>query len=51
MEAGAPSPDFAGLALDDCAAALEAEDLANVVRGTIQRVRAGHGDEPAVIDD
>jgi coenzyme F420 hydrogenase subunit beta len=48
---GVPVPNFNGLAEDVTAAELSPDDLANVFKGTIARVRAGQSDERVVPED
>jgi coenzyme F420 hydrogenase subunit beta len=49
--AGAPVPEFRDLAAADCAAMLEARDIAATFEGTLERARAGQGDEASEFDD
>jgi coenzyme F420 hydrogenase subunit beta len=49
-EVGIPVPTFTSLALEECAAALPAEERARTYEGTVARLRKGHGDEDAVAD-
>jgi hypothetical protein len=49
--AGTPTPNFTGLAEDASASALEPAELASVLQGTVDRVRAGQAVESAVMDD
>jgi len=51
LVAGVPVPNFNGLAEDITAAELTPEDLANVFKGTIERVRAGQSDERVAPED
>ncbi|MDA1035996.1 MAG: Coenzyme F420 hydrogenase/dehydrogenase, beta subunit C-terminal domain [Chloroflexi bacterium] len=48
---GTPTPNFTSLAEDTCAAELEPNDLADVFRGSLERVRAGQADESSAMDD
>ncbi|MGB0504584.1 MAG: Coenzyme F420 hydrogenase/dehydrogenase, beta subunit C-terminal domain [Pikeienuella sp.] len=49
--AGAPFPEFAGMATGRCAGQATADDLAAVFAGTMERVRAGQADEISEFDD
>jgi len=48
---GLPMPEFRNLAAKDCASMLSAEDHAATFQGTLERVRAGQGDECSEFDD
>ena len=51
LVAGTPMPNFTALAEEACAARLSPEQLASVFRGTIERKRAGQGDERTTMED
>jgi coenzyme F420 hydrogenase subunit beta len=48
---GTPVPNFTALTEQECAAELTADELATVFKGSVQRKRAGQGDESATMDD
>ena len=48
--AGLPVPDFTGLDLDECARDVGTEALEREYTGTLDRLRAGHGDEEQPAD-
>jgi coenzyme F420 hydrogenase subunit beta len=48
---GTPIPNFTALAEQECAAELTSDELANVFKGTVERKRAGQGDESTNMDD
>ena len=48
--AGLPKPNFSALGLKAAAAEVDAELLGRNFAGTLQRIRAGHGDQPAKAD-
>jgi coenzyme F420 hydrogenase subunit beta len=51
MVAGSPTPNFRSMGEEACAADVTPQELARVFQGTVERRRAGQGDESAFIED